>query len=410
MDQELRRGWPLLAASGVGLFLSTGVLLLYPIGVFLPAIVRETGWSAVLVSGAVAPAALAIGLLSPLVGVAGDRFGPRRVLIVSAIALGAGLMGIGLLAHSPAAYFALVLIAAVLGCAQTPVPYSQLITGWFDRKRGTALGAAFMFTGAGIAFVPVIASMLIDSFGWRASFMLFGAAVIALNLPAALFVLRDPPEIAQAAPEDRPGLLFGSAARTSHFWILFLAFLLNALAATAGSIMLPTILQAQAIDPRTAALSMMSVGFAHVVGRLFFGILLDRMSALLLTSLAFTLPAFAYAILWSSDGIGPAIAAGVLLGLSLGAEGDALSYILSRAFGMRAFGRIFGFFFLVYALGTGLGPALMTWLQVQSGDYQLPFTVLALLAIVGGALPLLLLRRPYPHAVATAADGDGSAR
>lgn len=396
MDEELKRGKAILAASGVGLFFSTGVLLLYPVGVFLPAIVRDTGWDPVVVAGASAPAALAIGLLSPLIGSANDQFGPRRILILSAITLALGLAGIGLFSHSPTSYVVMVLLAAILGCAQTPVPYSYLITGWFERKRGTALGLSFMCTGAGIAFIPVIASLFIDSFGWRMAFILFGAAVLLFNLPSALFFLRDPPLMAQATPEERPGLTFATAARTSQFWLLFAAFLLNALSATAGSIMLPSILQAQDITAKVAALSMISVGGAHIAGRLCFGILLDKYQPLLITAAAFALPALGYAVLWSGSGLTAAIAAGILFGLSLGAEGDALSYILARTFGLRAFGRIFGFFFLIYALGTGAGPAVMAWLNQRSGGYHLPYLFFALVALTGALLLLFLRRKPYP--------------
>lgn len=396
MHEELKRSRALLAASGVGLFFSTGVLLLYPVGVFLPAIVRDTGWDPVVIAGASAPAALAIGLLSPLIGSASDRFGPRRILIISAIALALGLAGIGLFAHSPTSYVVMVLIAAILGCAQTPVPYSHLIIGWFERKRGTALGLSFMCTGAGIALIPVIASVFIDSFGWRMAFVLLGTVVLLFNLPSALLFLRDPPTMARARPEERHGLTFVIAAQTQHFWILFVAFLLNALSATAGSIMLPTILQDQAISARIAALSMISVGCAHIVGRLFFGVLLDRCPPLLITACAFALPALGYTVLWSGSGIGTAIVAGILFGLSLGAEGDALSYILARAFGMRAFGRIFGFFFLIYALGTGAGPAALAWLHEKSGGYDLPYMSLALAAITGAVLLVYLRQKPYP--------------
>ena len=123
------------------MYFSIGIVLIHGFGVFILPIAEDTGWDRRSIAAVVAPVALVNGLMSPLVGVLTDRFGPRSVLTVSSVTTGVGLAGIGLTSGSLSAFVAAVVLASILGGAQTGVPYTQVVVGWFNARRGLALGA-----------------------------------------------------------------------------------------------------------------------------------------------------------------------------------------------------------------------------------------------------------------------------
>ena len=320
-----------IVGSGLGLFMGTGVLLLFTFGIFIKPIEQATGWDRATISLATIPAAIMLGLLGPAVGMLVDRYGPRRVLIAAAPFQLAGMLALAYLSHTAAAFVGLFMLASILGCVQTPVPFSYVVVGWFKRHRGLAMGLTFAFAGLGIASLPPIAARLIEQFGWRHAYAALGAIAILIALAAAIWLLRDPPSSEQREAGVLEGMTLREAMRMPMFWILVVGFLLNAIVATAGSITLPTILSA------------------------------------------------------------------IFFGLSTGAEGDAMSYILSRAFGLKDYGKIFGVNFFGYAAGTGIGPALMHQLRSDDGSYVQSLVTMGIAGVAAVVLMALLWRRSLPY-------------
>jgi MFS family permease len=375
----------LVLGSGLGMYLSIGIVLIYGFSVFIVPIAEDTGWDRTSIAAVVAPIALINGLMSPLVGALTDRFGPHRVLIVSSITTGAGLIGIGLTSGSLSSFVAAVVVASILGGAQTGVPYTHVVVGWFHARRGLALGVMLSFVGLGIASVPPILSLVISMWGWRAAFVAAGTASMLVLLLVALFAIRDPP--AQQSRETE-GHSLREAMATSSFWLMLGAFLLNQLAAAAGSVSLPVILVDRGVPAADAALVMSVVGAAFIVTRLGFGALLDRFPPVPLTSIVFVAPVVGHLILASSDSPLPAYASAICFGLASGAEGDAIGYLLAQRFGKKHFGKIYGINYFAFTLGSGLGPALLHVLAADGTQYAGAFMTFAM---IGALAPTLLM-------------------
>lgn len=383
-------------AAFAGQFLGVGVLLVFSFGVFVTPIAESTGWNRTLVTAAIAPAAVAIGLMAPLVGWSADRFGPRKVALVSGALQAIGLVLIGVASNSLTMLTALIVLTSVLGSAQSPVPYSLLIAGWFKRQRGMALGISLAGGGLGIAIIPLLAALLIEWFNWRAAFMILGIIAGVVTISVAWFMIKDPPVATVAERERVPGQSLAEALRMPSFWIFLIAFLLNAMAAAGGSISMPVVLSDRGSAPETAAAAMTVVGIAIIVARLGFGVLLDRFPPVLLSAIVLGSPLIGYLLLLSHGPLWTAFAAALCFGIATGAEGDALSYLISRKFGMRHFGRIYGLNFLGFALGTGIGPALLGWLR-DSASYDVAFMTLACVAVIASLLILSQARRPLSY-------------
>ena len=386
-----------IVGSGLGLFMGTGVLLLFTFGIFIKPIEQATGWDRATISLATIPAAIMLGLLGPAVGMLVDRYGPRRVLIAAAPFQLAGMLALAYLSHTAAAFVGLFMLASILGCVQTPVPFSYVVVGWFKRHRGLAMGLTFAFAGLGIASLPPIAARLIEQFGWRHAYAALGAIAILIALAAAIWLLRDPPSSEQREAGVLEGMTLREAMRMPMFWILVVGFLLNAIVATAGSITLPTILSDRGVAPTTAAFAMSFVGLALIAGRLGAGFLLDRYPAIPVATILFLAPVFGHFLMLGSTAPMAAVAAAIFFGLSTGAEGDAMSYILSRAFGLKDYGKIFGVNFFGYAAGTGIGPALMHQLRSDDGSYVQSLVTMGIAGVAAVVLMALLWRRSLPY-------------
>lgn len=376
----------IVLGSGAGMYLSIGIVLIYGFSVFIVPIAEDTQWDRTVVAAVVAPIAIVNGLMSPVVGALTDRFGPRRVLTVSSMSMAIGLIGIGIVSQNLTAFIVAVAVASLMGAAQTGVPYTYVVVGWFSARRGLALGVMLSFVGLGIATIPPILALLISEWGWRFAFMAAGLASMAVTLPVALFVIRDPPMLQEA--DHVEGCIVREALATASFWLMLGAFFLNYFAAAAGSISLPVVLADRGADPARAALVMSLVGLSFIVMRLGFGALLDRLSPVPLTSLAFLSPVVGHLILSSSEGLIPVYVSAVFFGLATGAEGDAIGYLLAKRFGMRSFGKLYGINYMALTVGAGLGPAFLHIMAAGGTRYVETFTVFAGLAAIA---PILLI-------------------
>ena len=81
----------------------------------------------------------------------------------------------------------------VVAPATTTVPYALVVSRWFDRRRGLALGGMMVGLGLGAVVMPVVAQRLIASFGWRNAFAIVGCAMLAIPVPIVGIFLKDAP-------------------------------------------------------------------------------------------------------------------------------------------------------------------------------------------------------------------------
>jgi MFS family permease len=394
------RAWGVVVGAGLLMFINLGPVLYYTSGVFTKAIIDDTGWTRGTIAAASLPANLLITLTLPLLGWAVDAYGTRRIALLSSILFAVGMFLLGQFSQTPELFAFLLVVAYACGFALTPLPYAQIVSGWFDKRRGLALGLMLTMSGLGTAFLPPLSSALIAQFGWRDAYALLGLIVLMIGASAALALLRDPPQLTNRTlgrADNTPGLPIRSALSGRAFWTLFAAFLLISIAIGGGSTSLPLVLTDRGVPAQQASFVMTIVGLAMMVGRLSFGVLLDRVFAPRLTALVFLAPTLAFSVLLlpPTASINAMIAAG-FLGFGLGAEVDALAYIASRAFGLRYFGRILGFLMVAFTLGLAFGPTLFGKIHDQFQNYQLALWIAAGISALSSGLITSLRRTDLP--------------
>jgi MFS family permease len=391
-------GWMIVFVSAVGLFLGAP-LVVFSFSVFFKSLVVDFHASRGAVSFAFSLFNLVGALWIPGIGVLIDRFGAKRVVIVSTLLYGL-ILGSALWVGS--SLWQLYLFYSVLGIAMAsgpaPVPYGVVISHWFDRHRGIALGLSMMGVGVGSMVVPMLAQRLIAMFGWRMAFAIFGGAVLLLPLPVIAALLQNDPQERGLRPDgderdkasllprpDKQGLSWREIWHSRTFWIMICIFSLAGASVHGAILHMSAIFTDRGVTAQHAAIATALVGAGALMGRLSSGYLLDHLFAPRVAILFYGLAVLGMAILCAGNSGNAALVASFLVGLGMGAEVETMGYMISRYFGLAAFGTAYGHAFGAYMLSGAAGVLLMGAGYDRFHSYTLP------LASFCGAMVLALV-------------------
>ena len=392
--------------------LSYAMFTIFAFGVFVRPLEDEFGWTRGELSFAVTMTNFAVVIASPCLGLIIDKFGVRRVLIPSMILMGLTVASMTLLSANLWHFYLLYFLIPLLGAGTLPQSYSRVLIAWFSRRRGIALGISLAGFGVGAMLVPVFAQMMIENHGWRLAYAGFAAAIFALALPMAVFVLKespaemglepdgDPPENTSMGDDPVPvdtaaaGLSCPQAARTHSFWLILVSFMLVGIGITSILAHLVPMLIDRGVTPAGAALCMSSLALGLIAGRVLAGYLMDYFFAPYVAA-CFLLGLLAGIVILATGTAGGLVfVAAVCVGMATGSEISEIAYICSRYFGPRAFGLIYGLMFAAFQLGSMIGAPLMGLYYDRAGNYIGALWVVAGIVVIGTILIALL--GPYP--------------
>lgn len=407
---EWRQHWGVVLGACTGVILAT--VNIYSTGLFAEPLQQEFGWSRAEVMSAHLFPAISGMILSPFLGIAIDRVGPRRIGMAGASLF---LLLTGTLALSGPSIWSWWTIWAMLSLANVMVGTSVWAAGVvsvFSASRGFALAVTLCGSGIGSMLMPLIAYNLIERLGWRMAFVAMAALWAAIALPIIWLFFSSAIDIHRARARGR---LAGptqplvsqtrGVTRANLLSALFLRLLLGTF--LVASVIIPIvvsivpILQWNGISRGQAAGVAASLGVASIAGRLLVGFLLDRFHGTTLAAISVCLPIVAVCVLLSAPGsVAIATLAACILGVSLGAEYDIVAYLTSRYFSLRNFGLFFATIGTGVGLASGLGPAILGAVYDNTGSYFYALIATIPMCIVSALLFLSL--GPYPPA---ASDG-----
>jgi MFS family permease len=389
-------GWWIVLTAGLGLCLGYAPIIVFSFGIFLKPLLQEFHSSRGNISAAFTLANLAQAIASPLVGRLADRFGARRVILFASVVFGSLLIFSLLPSTSLWRLYLFYVLLGIAGSGTAPVPYGKVISNWFDKRRGLALGLTMFGLGSGAIVIPSLTQRLITILGWRGAYASIGLLVLVVSVPVVGLFLKETPEEMGLLPDggnavhsatgqpSSEGVACGDAWHEPAFWTMIIAFFLVGASVHGCVVHLAPMLTDQGMTAERAALASSLLGAGLLIGRVGSGYLLDRVFAPRVAMLFFGGAALGMVFLWSGAG-GIAYLAAFLVGLGMGAEGDIIAYLTSRYFGLRAFGEIYGYAFASYVLAGALGPWLMGLGFDRTGSYRAVlagFLVATLLAAV----------------------------
>jgi predicted MFS family arabinose efflux permease len=398
---ELKANWAIVLAAALGVAIGTTGIPYYTFGVFLKPLAADFGWTRSQVGLGALFLHSGTFLLSPILGKFVDRRGPRGVALLSLAGLGVALMLLAASGPGLATYYGAWVLVALLGCGTTPLTWTRMVSQNFDRARGLALGLALAGTGFASIFAPRFCTYMIGAYGWRSAYLALGIVTIVLVLPLVAYGTRNLRKHNAVDRSAMPGLTLREAMATRHFPLIAGGIFCVILAQAAAMVHLVPMLSDRGIAPGQAAGMAGIMGFAVIAGRLLVGGLVDRFHAPRVGLCFLPMPALSLLILLMVPGHGATVAAILLLGLAAGAEVDLLAFLVSRYFGMRHYGVIYGVNLSIFALGAGIGPSLAGLSFDRTGNYDQAMAIGVGLFLVGAALIGTL--GPYPAGFASRA-------
>jgi MFS family permease len=385
----------IVAGAFVGVLLCQTPMVFLSIGAFVGPLRASFGWDFSTVYLAVSASTLALALASPFAGALLDRWGVRNMVLTSTLLLALTLMSLYFLTDSLWHLLGTYALLGVLGAGANTMPYARILVSWFDRRRGLALGIAMAALGLGGDVAATLTGAVMANFDWRAAYLSLGLLVLIVAWPTAFWLSRDVPGSAGAdGASDVPGLTRAEAMRTRTFWMLALAFALLAATLHGLQMHLMRLLGHNGLSPAAAAPAVTAFGAALVIGRIGCGFLFDHRFAPRVALGAFLCSLAGLLLVGDAATPGLAIAAGFLAGLGPGAETALIGYLVSRYFGLKSFGFVYGCVFGADMFGTAVGIYGWGLNYDLAGSYRIAQVV----SVAGVAAVCLLLYRlgPYP--------------
>ena len=382
------RHWGIVAACAVCLMLSVGTLLLYSFGVFVRPLGREFHWTRTQIAAALAVGQLMVSITSPFWGQLVDRFGPRRIILVSLVGMSIAYGSMALLTPHLWHLYLTFALFTLLGGAASPVGYAAVLVRSFERHLGLALGLALMGIGVGAVILPKAAQLLIEAHGWRGAYGTIGVVTLLVTFPTAMFATRY-----ARTPAVRTGTSSPSITPfifTRAFLLMCVIFVALGLASGAVIANLVSMMIDRGFNPSAAAGVASLAGFTVILGRGCIGWLLDRMNAARLLAIVALLVVASMLLLAYVPGRSASYAAALLVGSVLGAEVDFTAYLVRRYFGKALFGRMYGLAFGTFSLGVSVGPLLLSLSFDRLHSFRPGLLLLSMVGVVAAALTFAL--------------------
>lgn len=371
---EWRLHWTVLLACVAGVTLST--VHTYTLGVMIGPLEQEFGWSRAQIS--TGPLILAVIALftAPLVGLAVDKFGPRRIALFGVVLFCSALALLSTANADIVSWWLLWVLMALGAMSVAPIVWTAAVTSLFSANRGMALAIALCGAGLGGMLVPRITHQLVEAYEWRGAYIALALMFGAIVLPLTLFLFhgaadRHRAQDKKAAQAALPGMTPRAAFTSARFLKLAAAAAIISFAVCTLIANAVPILVSEG-HPRASAASIAGlVGLGAIFGRLGGGYLLDRLDANLVAAASVLAPIITAAILIIAPG--DALAASfafLILGLAVGTELDACAYLAARHFGLKSFGTLFGVINGMLLFANGVAPLIANHIYDVTRSYD----------------------------------------
>jgi MFS family permease len=369
----LHQGWVVLVAC---FFVMFGVWNAHAaFGVFLPILSQEFGWSRGAISVAASINLIVGGVIASFVGAASDRYGPRPVLALSSLIVGLSYFLVSMVNTLWQFYLALGVLIGV-GMAGIYLVPTSTVSRWFEERRGLALGILLAGLNLSLLTGAPAAAFLIKSVGWRTAYLILGALVLTIAIPASLLT-KSPPRAERsqrAVPHSlSEGATVKEAFKDRRLWLIGLAWLLLGFSTMMQAIHLVSYVKDRGVTLESASFALVILGVGVIIGRILFGVAADRVG---------TRPTFWFcqvvqivALGWILTGPSLSVLYLTIFWLGLGGAGSDTTVVKGAVeiFGTRSIGGVMGLLSLCWRIGAALGPATAGFIYDATGSYALAF-------------------------------------
>lgn len=374
-----------LATAFLTLFAVVGFVI-YGLPFFYDFMIREYGWSRGMVTSGNALGKL---LVAPLFGfVAGwmiDNYGPRRLMLAGALFAGTALVGLSFSNTLPLFY--LFYIFNALGYIfGGPLPCQVLISRWFEKNRGKAMGIAYLGIGTGGAVVPYLIAGMEKNLGWHMALVTLGILIVLIAFPLAYFI-KEPAKAAGAEGSEPPLVSTGTILRNPNFYLLAIGSMCSI--GAVGGIMQH--MKLYLVDHNYSQFQSANVLFyimiSSLAGRVLMGFLADIVNRKYVMILIYMIVACAIPLLLVPDFPGRIYIFALIFGIGLGGDYMIIPLMAADLFGVRALGRTMGIVLVADGIAESTFPMLVGILYNEGAkSYATGFILLICLALLGAVI------------------------
>ncbi len=377
-----------LACGAAIVTLSMGVR--HGFGLWLQPITQDMGWTRENFAFALAVQNLAWGFFGIFAGMAADRFGAFRVLLVGALLYALGLAGMAL---SPTPFLFTLTAGLVIGAAQAGTTYA-VIYGVIGRqipaeKRSWAMGVAAAAGSFGQFLMVPVEGWLIAGFGWQNALLILGGAAL-LIMPLALF-LREPGFVGGVAPKREQTIVqaLREAFGYRSFQLLMAGYFVCGFQVVFIGVHMPSYLKDHGLSPQVASTALALIGLFNVFGTYAAGALGQRLAkrhilAFIYLARSVVITIFLWAPLTPTSVYIFAAVMGVLW-LSTVPPTNA---VVAQIFGVAHLSMLGGFVFFSHQIGSFMGVWLGGFLYDKTGSYDIVWIIAIALGVFAALINL----------------------
>ncbi len=382
----------IVATAFLSLFALVGFAF-YGLPFFFDFMTKEYGWSRTVVTSGNAVGKLLVG---PLFGfIAGwliDKYGPRRLMMAGVLMMGTALIGLSF-ANSLGLFYLFYIFNALGYVCGGPLPCQVLISRWFDKNRGKAMGIAYLGIGTGGALVPLIAAGLEKNFGWHNSLAALGIMVVLIAFPMVYFIKGSSVKI-NPETKSHPTVPVRNILTNKNFYLLGIGSMC-AIGVVGGiNQHLKLYLRDLNFTQSEAAHVISLVLLSSLAGRLLMGWLADMIQRKYVMILIYLTVASVIPLLLVPDFAGRIYIFAIIFGLGLGGDYMIIPLMAGDLFGVRTLGRTMGIILVADGVAESLFPMLLGALYDVTDSYFLGFSILIGVALTGALIVSFLPKKP----------------
>ena len=375
----------------------------YGPGVYLVELHRRHGWPISMISFAITAYYVVSAVLVAAVGDLFERFGPRRVVLVSVAALGIGVLAIAE-AQRPWHLYVAFAVMTVGWAGTSTAAVSAMVAPWFERRRGLAVSLALNGASSGGVLLVPLWTLLIAAVGFGSAALAMVGAMVGLLVPLVVLVLHRGPQalgllpdgatadapvratLDAIAPLDRRRLLL-----SPPFWTITAPFALGLLAQV-GFLTHQLAFLGPLLGAQNAALAVSVTTAAAIVGRVATGFIVDRVDRRLASAANLGFQIVALTAMLGQPSVGRLYAGCVLFGLGVGNMITVPSLIVQVEYPREHFNRVVSLVLAITQGALAFGPGLLGWIRDHWESYSAAWVVC--IACDAVAMAVLLLGRP----------------
>jgi sugar phosphate permease len=390
-----RGGFQVTATAFTVLFAVVGFAL-WGLPYYYDFMVQQFGWTRGQVTSGNALSKLVIGpVFGFLAGWLVDKFGPRRLMMAGILMAGVALVGLGSISTLGMFYFFYLINALGYVCGG-PLPNQVLLTRWFDKSRGKAMGIAYLGIGLGGAAVPWVSHLLVQHFGWQAALKILGIIIVVIAFPMAFFARESPNSGArkEVTHERAPQKLLTGAFKTPAFYLVALGSMCSIAAVSGIQQNLKLFLSLDRHYTQGETTRVISLILTcSIIGRLLMGWLADLMPKKYVMLIIYVLVAAAIPFLFTGGGLNMLYVFAFIFGIALGGDYMIIPLMTAEIFSMEILGRLLGVILTADGVAEAVSPWWVSHLRDSTGTYTTGFVMLIGIALLGATAVAMLPRR-----------------